>query len=88
MSQDLDRSLQAATRAEPPAWLDQLVTERVVALVQQQAPLAARSRRAATVARFIRKPWQLLGRLGLELLARTRRAPAGDQPLVQDPHQA
>lgn len=75
MSRVPEQLLRAALRAEPPEALDRLVTERVLAVVEQQAlDAAARSRRAqlasaiGTALRLRwRQGWRLVCRLARQL---------------------
>ena len=79
MSDELDGLLRASVRAEAPDWLEQLVTERAVASVENEASLfGAASRRlrvgVAGFARGVRRRVRARRALATALWARVRAA--------------
>jgi hypothetical protein len=92
MSGDLRDVLRASMDANPPDWLDRLVTDRVVARVErenaaQAAGLPGRDMaRAALVA--LERSGELLQRVAKELLPGNRESEGSPARVLDDPNEA
>lgn len=92
MSHDLDGLLRASLDADSPDWLDRLVTERVLAVAEQQAAseAAAQARRdtARAALAALQRSGERVGRLARDLLPSDEPADAAPGRVLDDPNGA